>query len=107
MFGPEHQAPCHSVLLVASRDLLLGAQRVAARFSFFCRPTSVCACAVRQKGPKTEAGKAVAVVLNLFMALLSFRRIDTPSLQDQGEQRRPSFFNIGRSNASPWGTRRR
>jgi hypothetical protein len=34
------------------------------------------------------AGKAVAVVLNLFMALLSSRGISTPSLQAQGEQRR-------------------
>jgi len=30
------------------------------------------------------------------MALLSFRGISTPSLQAQGEQRRPSFFNIER-----------
>src|SRR5207245_1291477 len=51
-------------------------------------------------GPKTDGGKAVAVVLNLFMALLSFRGIGTPSLQAQGEQRRPSFFNIGRGNAT-------
>ncbi len=36
-------------------------------------------------------GKAVAVVLNLFMALLSFRGISTPSLPAQGEQRRSSF----------------
>jgi hypothetical protein len=50
-------------------------------------------------GPKTEGGKAVAVVLHLFMELLSFRGISTPSLQAQGEQRRPSFFNIGRANA--------
>jgi len=34
------------------------------------------------------------------MALLSFRGISTPSLQAQGEQRRPSFFNIGRGNAA-------
>ena len=38
--------------------------------------------------PKVVGGKAVAVVLNLFMALLSFRGISTPSLQAQGEQRR-------------------
>jgi hypothetical protein len=43
-----------------------------------------------------SAGKAVAVVLFLFMALLSFRGIGTPSLKAQGEQRRPSFFNIRR-----------
>jgi hypothetical protein len=35
-------------------------------------------------------------VVNLFMALLSFRGIDTPSLPAQGEQRRLSYFNIGR-----------
>jgi hypothetical protein len=29
-----------------------------------------------------------------FMALLSFRGIDTPSLAAQGEQRRLSLFNI-------------
>jgi hypothetical protein len=39
-------------------------------------------------------------VLNLFMALLSFRGIDTPSLQAQGEQRRFSYFNIRRDIAS-------
>jgi hypothetical protein len=32
----------------------------------------------------------------VFMTLLSFRGISTPSLQAQGEQRRSSFFNIGR-----------
>src|SRR6266542_3551128 len=47
-------------------------------------------------GPKTEGGKAVALVLSLFMALLSFRGISTPSLPAQGEQRRSSFFNIRR-----------
>jgi hypothetical protein len=31
-----------------------------------------------------------------FMALLSFRGIDTPSLQAQGQQRRLSYFNIDR-----------
>jgi len=41
-------------------------------------------------------GKAVAVVLFLVLALLSFRGISTPSLPAQGEQRRHSFFNIGR-----------
>jgi hypothetical protein len=43
-----------------------------------------------------EDGKAVSVVLNLFMALLSFRGISTPSLPAQGEQRRSSFFNSRR-----------
>jgi hypothetical protein len=33
------------------------------------------------------------------MALLSFRGISTPSLQAQGEQRRFSYFNIGRDNS--------
>jgi hypothetical protein len=42
----------------------------------------------------------LAVVLNFFMALLSFRGISTPSLQAQGEQRRFSYFNIGRDNSS-------
>jgi len=35
-------------------------------------------------------------VLILFMALLSFRGISTPSLPAQGEQRRFSYFNIQR-----------
>jgi len=39
-------------------------------------------------------------VIALFMALLSFRGISTPSLQAQGEQRRSSYFNIGRDIAS-------
>jgi hypothetical protein len=34
------------------------------------------------------------------MALLSFRGISTPSLPAQGEQRRFSYFNIQRGNAS-------
>jgi hypothetical protein len=37
-------------------------------------------------------------VLTLFMALLSFRGISTPSLMAQGEQRRSSNFNIRRGN---------
>jgi hypothetical protein len=43
-------------------------------------------------------GKALAVVLFLVMALLSFVGISTPSLAAQGEQRRLSFFNIRRGN---------
>jgi hypothetical protein len=43
-------------------------------------------------------GKAVAVMLFLVMALLSFVGISTPSLAAQGEQRRHSFFNIRRGN---------
>src|ERR1700694_5226027 len=46
---------------------------------------------------KSRDGIAV-VVVNPFMALLSFRGIDTPSLPAQGEQRRPSLFNIRRDN---------
>src|SRR3979409_490188 len=46
---------------------------------------------------KSRNGIAV-VVVNPFMALLSFRGIDTPSLPAQGEQRRPSLFNIRRDN---------
>jgi hypothetical protein len=46
-----------------------------------------------------EDGKAVSVVLNLFMALLSFRGTSTPSLPAQGEQRRSSFFNSCRDIA--------
>jgi hypothetical protein len=37
-------------------------------------------------------------VLILFMALLSFRGISTPSLPAQGEQRRFSYFNTQRGN---------
>jgi hypothetical protein len=44
--------------------------------------------------PKLVGGKAVAVVLNLFMALLSFRGISTPSLQAQGEQRRLTISTL-------------
>jgi hypothetical protein len=40
-------------------------------------------------------------MLDLFMALLSFRGIDTPSLLAQGEQQRRSFyFNIDRDNST-------
>jgi len=35
------------------------------------------------------------------MALLSFRGFDTPSLSAQGEQRRSTYFNIGRDIPSP------
>jgi hypothetical protein len=44
------------------------------------------------------AGNTVDVVLTLFMALLSFRGISTPSLTAQGEQRRSSYFNIRRGD---------
>src|ERR1700674_2389480 len=42
--------------------------------------------------------RIAVVVVNPFMALLSFRGIDTPSLPAQGERRRPSLFNIRRDN---------
>jgi hypothetical protein len=35
-------------------------------------------------------------MVEVFMALLSFRGFDTPSLPAQGEQRRSTYFNIGR-----------
>ena len=38
-------------------------------------------------------------VVSFFMALLSFRGFDTPSLPAQGEQRLPLIFNIQRGNA--------
>ena len=43
-------------------------------------------------------GLPVWYLPNLFMALLSFRGISTPSLAAQGEQRRFSFFNIRRDD---------
>ena len=49
--------------------------------------------------PTGVPGTTAESVINLFMALLSFRGIGTPSLQAQREQRRPSFFNIGWGNA--------
>src|SRR5208282_4608264 len=48
--------------------------------------------------PIFVAGNTVDVVLTLFMALLSFRGISTPSLTAQGEQRRSSYFNIRRGD---------
>jgi hypothetical protein len=38
-------------------------------------------------------------MVDVFMALLSFRGFDTPSLPAQGEQRRSTYFNIGRDNS--------
>jgi len=35
-------------------------------------------------------------MVDVFMALLSFRGFDTPSLPAQGEQRRSFYFNIDR-----------
>src|SRR5271166_2376854 len=40
------------------------------------------------------AGTTAVNVVGLFMALLSFRGFDTPSLPAQGEQRLPLIFNI-------------
>src|SRR5271163_1812297 len=48
--------------------------------------------------PVSVGAEAIDVVLTLFMALLSFRGIGTPSLPAQGEQRRSSYFNIRRGN---------
>src|SRR4029077_6066306 len=48
--------------------------------------------------PVSVRAKASDVVLTLFMALLSFRGISTPSLLAQGEQRRSSYFNIRGGN---------
>jgi hypothetical protein len=39
---------------------------------------------------------ALVIMVDVFMALLSFRGISTPSLPAQGEQRRSTHFNIGR-----------
>src|SRR5271157_4507775 len=66
--------------------------------------------AVRQKCSKLaptscQASSTVAMgttavnVVGFFMALLSFRGFDTPSLPAQGEQRLPLIFNIQRGNA--------
>jgi hypothetical protein len=46
-------------------------------------------------------------VIGLFMALLSFRGISTPSLQAQGEQRRSSYFNNDRDIARELSPERR
>jgi hypothetical protein len=45
------------------------------------------------------AGTTAVNVVGFFMALLSFRGFDTPSLPAQGEQRLPLIFNIQRGNA--------
>jgi hypothetical protein len=42
------------------------------------------------KAPVSVEAKSIDAVLTLFMALLSFRGIGTPSLPAQGEQRRSS-----------------
>ena len=55
-------------------------------------------CQALPTAPTSVAGKAIDVVLTLFMALLSFRGINTPSLPAQGGQRRFSYFNIQRGN---------
>src|SRR5208337_816117 len=68
--------------------------------------------AVRQKRSKLAAtscqasarfavGTTAVNVVGFFMALLSFRGFDTPSLQAQGEQRLPPIFNIQRGNPKP------
>src|SRR5262249_41939373 len=66
--------------------------------------------------PTGAFGIAFVFMVDVFMALLSFRGISTPSLPAQGEQRRSSFFNksrdiplesIRRSCAMPLRSRRR
>jgi hypothetical protein len=99
---------------VADRKLCLdGPHASAASFSIISPSASIPAAKQKRSklaetssmalptGLRTAGSKAVAVVLLLFMALLSFRGISTPSLQAQGEQRRPSFFNIRRDIPSP------
>src|SRR5271166_1721102 len=72
---------------------------------------NVASPAVRQKRSKLAptscqassmfaAGTTAVNVVGFFMALLSFRGFDTPSLPAQGEQRLPLIFNIQRGNAS-------
>ena len=56
-------------------------------------------CQALPTAPTSVGGKAIDVVLTLFMALLSFRGITTPSLPAQGEQRRFFYFNIDRDNS--------
>src|SRR5271166_4509637 len=71
---------------------------------------NVASPAVRQKRSKLAptscqassmfaAGTTAVNVAGFFMALLSFRGFDTPSLPAQGEQRLPLIFNIQRGNA--------
>ena len=55
-------------------------------------------CSPAPRASALSSGIAVDVV-SLFMALLSFRGISTPSLPAQGEQRRSSYFNIDRDNS--------
>src|SRR5208337_4931064 len=75
---------------------------------------NVASPAVRQKRSKLAptscqassmfaAGTTAVNVVGFFMALLSFRGFDTPSLPAQGEQRLPLIFNIQRGNARPSG----
>src|SRR4249920_3902244 len=70
---------------------------------------NVASPAVRQKRSKLAptscqassmfaAGTTAVNVVGLFMALLSFRGFDTPSLPAQGEQRLPLIFNIQQGN---------
>jgi hypothetical protein len=52
-----------------------------------------------QASETIAAGTMAVDVVNIFMALLSFRGFDTPNLMAQGEQRLPPIFNIQRDNA--------
>src|SRR5829696_5182 len=82
--GP--QAACASRSIISARASTPEAKQNSSKLAeMFARASSFNAL----------VGMAVDVV-SLFMALLSFRGIDTPSLPAQGEQRRPIYFNIDR-----------
>jgi hypothetical protein len=55
-------------------------------------------CVRRPTGLNTAGGKAVAVVILLFMALLSFRWNQHPEPTGSRRATPPSFFNIRRDN---------
>ena len=52
--------------------------------------------------PTGGLGITVVIMVDVFMALLSFREFDTPSLPAQGEQRRSTYFNIGPDIPPNW-----
>src|SRR5215472_18317147 len=88
--GPQNSsASCSIIAESAWRPAVKQNRSKLADTSFQALPTA----------PAFIDGKAVSVVLRLFMALLSFVESSTPSLQAQGEQRRSFFFNIPRDNS--------
>src|SRR5215468_11114605 len=88
--GPQNSsASCSIIAESAWRPAVKQNRSKLADTSFQALPTA----------PPFIDGKAVSVVLRLFMALLSFVESSTPSLQAQGEQRRSFFFNIPRDNS--------